>query len=377
MGFIKRVVLTAVAAVALVAAIPIRAEGSTMSIGATARQVAETAALYQSSADLINKTLTESLRTLDASGTASAAFRAGRSAELLDSIRGIVKRTGLKGVKVVSPAVESSFTRGAALAAEQAKELGLGGRVTQTETSGGFVGVNERTVDAIAADSVAKMQANLAQHGENAAGLFRSLSTSMAAIDSTRKVRSFSLSEREVNRVIAQGIITGDPRQAMGAMRRLIGEGAGFDKGLIDNYRKVGNQLVSVGAWTGTVRTYAEMVVRTRTAEAQVEGQIDRQASLGLDLAQITGSNSTNFCTRFVGLVVVVRGGARDGYVALSELPGGGPPFHPNCTKTLAAFVPDLVSEGRVEQSRRAQVVYERAAANGSLMEPWGTKRAA
>lgn len=374
MGFIKRVVLAAVAAVALVAAIPIRAEGSTMSIGATPRQVVETAALYQNAADAIKKNLVDAIRTLDSTGESAAAFRAGRSAELLASIRDVIKRAEIAGVKVISPAVQGAFKRGSALAAEQAKELGLGGRVTETATS--FAGVNEQTVDAIAADSVAKMQKGLRQHGENSAALFRSLSTSMAAIDADRKVRSFSLSERDVNRVIAQGIITGDPRQAMGAMRKLIGEGARFDPAVIENYRTVGNQLISVGQWTGTVRTYATMVVRTRTAEAQVEGQIERQASIGLDLAQITGSNSTNFCTRFVGLVVVVRGAARDGYIALSELPGGGPPFHPNCTKTLTAFVEDLVSEKRVEQSERAQVVYERALASGTLMAPI-TRRAA
>lgn len=232
-----------IAALLSVVAAPRPAEGSTMStVGASARVTAEIGAIYQGSADAINRELNKALRSLDSTGAASAAYTAGRSAELLENIKGVVARAGVAGVKVVSPAVQSAFNSGARLAAEQAKELGLGGVDGLASTS--FAGINERTVDALARDTVAKMQRRTEEHAGNAVALFRSLSTAMAGIDAQRRVKGFSLSEREVNRVIAHGVVSGDPRAAMGAMRELIGKGAGFSPSVIEDYRKVGNQLV-------------------------------------------------------------------------------------------------------------------------------------
>lgn len=341
--------------------------------GAPPSVVVELGAVYQSAADAINRSLAKALTDLAGDPTSDAAqFRRNRAAALLAEIKGAVKRANATGVRVVSTAHRTAFEEGVKAAERQVAELGvapISGRGGPLAT-GSFSGVNEDTVNALARDSVAKMSRGLNEHGERAAGLFRSLSKAMAGVDGENKVRGFSLSERDVNRVIARGVITGDPREALGLMRKLIGEGMKLAPGVLEDYRKTGNQLIAVGGWTGKVRTYAEMVLRTRTAEAQREGQVERQLSLGVDLAQITGSNSSNFCTRFVGLVVVVRGDARSQYPSLSELPGGGPPFHPNCTKNLRAFVAELVDEGRVRMHDNAARRYAAAVENGTLMEP-------
>ncbi|MFM9958464.1 MAG: hypothetical protein ACKVZJ_10330 [Phycisphaerales bacterium] len=381
-GQVAKWIGAAMALVVCVAAL--KAEGNTMDDpGVSAAKRAEIVAIYSGAAAAINKQLGDAIKELDATGSASASFRAGRAAELLDSIRAITRRARLAGVKVVSTGVEEAFTRGSALALEQAKELGIGGgqsavgsRQAGLDTS--FAAVQEETVERIAADSAAKMALRTEDHGENAVGLFRTLSQSLASAnrDGETLGRTFSLSEREVNRVIADGVVTGDPRRALGLMRELIGRGAGFDKSVIENYRKVGNQIINVGAWNGTVRSYAEMVVRTRTAEAQTQGQIARQVSVGITTAQITGSNSDNFCTNFVGLVVTLSGPVQDGTVALADLPEGKPPpFHPNCTKTFAAYVRSLVSEGRVEKAGTAVEEYRRRAANGSLLQNRSERR--
>ncbi len=355
--------------------------------GAPVGVVSEIGAMYGGAAQSINESLSKAITDLAAdAGSSSAQFRRNRAAALLAEIQGAVKRANVTGVKVVSTAHRTAFEAGVTAAQEQCAELGMqipngksqianGKSGLRTEDPGpfaigSFTGVNEETVNALARDSVAKMSRGLNEHGERAVGLFRSLSKAMAGVDAQDRVRGFSLSERDVNRVIARGVITGDPREALGLMRKLIGEGMKLSPAVLEDYRKTGNQLIAVGGWTGKVRTYAELVVRTRTSEAQREGQIDRQASLGVDLAQITGSNSSNFCTRFVGLVVVVRGDARGSYPALSDLPGGGPPFHPNCTKNLRAFVAELVDESRVRMHDNAARRYAAAAANGTLMEP-------
>lgn len=57
-------------------------------------------------------------------------------------------------------------------------------------------------------------------------------------------------------------------------------------------------------------------------------------------------------------------------YPALAGLPGGGPPFHPNCSKGTAAYVPELVSASRASLHARAMRVYVSRRNTGRLIEP-------
>jgi hypothetical protein len=62
---------------------------------------------------------------------------------------------------------------------------------------------------------------------------------------------------------------------------------------------------------------------------------------MGLDLVRIVGRISDNFCTAWLGQVFSLSG-RHPTYPALAALPGGGPPFHPNCSKSSAPFIEDL-----------------------------------
>jgi hypothetical protein len=62
------------------------------------------------------------------------------------------------------------------------------------------------------------------------------------------------------------------------------------------------------------------------------------------------GLVSTHFCTAFLGQVFSLSGKS-DKYPAYSELPGGGPPFHPNCSKSTRPFVEELASPAQLEQA--------------------------
>jgi hypothetical protein len=97
-----------------------------------------------------------------------------------------------------------------------------------------------------------------------------------------------------------------------------------------------------------TAQHYAGMVVRTKTREAVVTARNERFTQLGIDTVAIIGRLSDNFCTAFLGQVYSISG-KHPKYPALSSLPGGGPPFHPNCSKGVRPFIEALATPGQTK----------------------------
>ena len=85
---------------------------------------------------------------------------------------------------------------------------------------------------------------------------------------------------------------------------------------------------------------YAEMVVRTTTRQAVVQGQVDRMASHGVNLARVsTHSSSCPICIPLEGKLISLDG-------TVSEYQGEPvadssslPPLHPNCRHTIYPVV--------------------------------------
>lgn len=87
--------------------------------------------------------------------------------------------------------------------------------------------------------------------------------------------------------------------------------------------------------------SYAEMVVRTTTRQAVVEGSLARMAAHGINLARVSvHGDPCKICAPFQGRLVSLTGESTEyegeAAVSLGSLPNGGPPFHPNCKHTLA-----------------------------------------
>lgn len=289
-------------------------------------------------------------------------FRQTREAELLAQVQKIRARYAIESRPLITAANEAAYKAGLANSERQLREMGI-------KEAGDAVGgvsfnlINERAIEAFATDSAARMNAAINSHSINAVSLFRSFS---------KGALSGQIHERATNDILAKGIISGDPRGAIKELRGLIGNSIGADE--TESYRKVGNKLIEVGKATISVRHYAMTVVRTRTREATTEAQINRQLSVGIDLVQVTGLESENFCTRFLGMVFALRG-ARDGYPSVSEV--GRTPFHPNCSKTFTAYHPDLVSAGRVDRAEAAGRRFERDKAAGVLFDDLRSRRKA
>jgi hypothetical protein len=99
---------------------------------------------------------------------------------------------------------------------------------------------------------------------------------------------------------------------------------------------------------TFDVGYYARMVATTKTREATTKARHARLAQQGIDLVVVQGRVSVNFCTAYLNKVFSISG-KHPRYPALSSLPGGGPPFHPNCTKSTSPFIEELADPEEIE----------------------------
>ncbi len=85
------------------------------------------------------------------------------------------------------------------------------------------------------------------------------------------------------------------------------------------------------------MKTYTEMVARTTTREAMINGTANRLLEHGQDLAEITGGTAKNtcqVCRVWVGRTISLTG-KTPGYPTLEDARGAGV-FHGNCTHNIA-----------------------------------------
>jgi hypothetical protein len=87
------------------------------------------------------------------------------------------------------------------------------------------------------------------------------------------------------------------------------------------------------------MKTYAEMVARTTTMEAHLEGTRNRLVENGKDLVKVsTHSHPCPKCQRWEGKVLSLSGKTK-GYPTLDDAKSDGL-FHPNCEHAYGLFLP-------------------------------------
>jgi hypothetical protein len=266
----------------------------------------------------------------------------------------------------LSNGVLEAIDRGSQETEREARRFGLLGDSSSVGTgiSNATVGINDRTVQLLATDAVAAMTSRLSQAARDQMG---------ASVRLFREVAAGSVlssNEAGINRAIGQAIVTGNPREGQRALRELFRD-PNSDAAL--TYRKLGNRQITVGGWTGPTRAYASTLFRTRSREVSVLAKHERARELGVETFQITGRVSENFCTRFIGIVYTLGstagGGAGlpDYVISASDLPGGPPPFHPNCSKSSVLYIVGLVGGSREGNAVRARAAFDTARARGEL----------
>lgn len=292
--------------------------------------ITEIANVYQAVTDRIIADVTDFAAR---HGTSSQEFKRARAAQLVRRFDDHLRQFSRAVQRPVDAASASSYTLGLRQGASQLRAMGV--RAAGAPVQGSFTVVDADAIETLARDIVtASVRA-----ADNLAETARSV---------TRAIASADIADADVSRAIARGIAGGDPRTAMREVRELFRA-----PGDEDSFRRLGNRTIQVGGATMKVRNYAEMLVRTRTREAVVHARHETLKRNGVDLVIITGRVSKNFCTRYLGLICSLGGGSSE-HPPLSSLPGGGPPFHPNCSKGTRPYIEHLASDDDREAGKRA-----------------------
>ena len=345
-----------------------------------ARAAALIGGYWERTAADANAALARAVRDLAANPEASSPrWRALRAARVAEEIARLVERTGGESRAALLASLAQTSREGRQLAGAQLRQLGTERVERALDLGPGTIkdaGPRLEDVRAVALDSAARLEEAAGDHAARAQRVFRSFSD--GPLSGVAK-------ETAVNEAIVRGLTSGDPRVAERAIRAQIGDLTDEQIEITAEYRRVGRQIIEVGNAQMSVRAYAEMVTRTRMREATESGSRAQQQEYGIELVVIDGANSRNFCTRYLGLVCALTREATDGgrYPLLSSLPGqdgarargaGGPPWHPNCTKSTSPWVEGVMPDELEEQARRSATNYQRDVSAGRLGSDIGAR---
>jgi hypothetical protein len=266
---------------------------------------------------------------LHPTGTETGApFNQARAAQQLQQVDAIVRELKVRSNAWVGKQVPAVYKTALALADKQAAEVGI--RPEGSAIQGSFNLIDHPTVRIFARDMAVDLFKASDSMGETTKKILR-------------QTAQLKLGESEIDRILAGGVIDGQPAQTIQALRKALEKAHGGK--LVTIINKNGDPM------SFDAKDYAEMVARTKTREAAVTARHGRLEELGLDLVMIIGRISENFCTGFLGKVYSLSGTSPK-YPAYSSLPFGGPPFHPNCSKGTRPFVDELASKKQIAAAK-------------------------
>lgn len=134
------------------------------------------------------------------------------------------------------------------------------------------------------------------------------------------------LEERQVNELIARGVVQGETRKQVS--RRLSRK----LRTQLDN-----GQFVSINGRNYTPEYYAQVVARTRTREASTQGNINIGQEYDVDLYQVSvHEDACPICQPIQGKVYSFSGANPDFPELTADI---RPPIHPNCEHVLVPYV--------------------------------------
>lgn len=284
------------------------------------RVVTELTAQYEASAArLRDRILNPPGRNADA-----RKWNQARAAELLSQVDQELANLRKMAADWTGTALERSMQRGIRTADEQARQAGIVN--AGSPLKGTFSVVDRGAAEVLARDTVGDLV--------KAANSMRSQAATVL-----HRMAATGVTNAEVNTILTGGVIEGQPQQAIRELR--------------DALRKVHGEKVTITDKNGNPMEfdsgyYAHMVAVTKTREATVMARHARLADRGIDLVTVVGRVSVNFCTAYIDKVFSLSG-THPKYPPVSSLPGGGPPFHPNCTKSTAPFIEGLADPADLE----------------------------
>jgi hypothetical protein len=214
--------------------------------------------------------------------------------------------------------------RGIAAADRQAEEAGV--RDEGSPLRGSFSIVDRGAVEVLARDTVSDLVKAADSMKAHAGHVLR-------------RMAATGVSNAEVNTILTGGVIEGRPRDTIRELRELLVKVHGKQVTITD---KNGDPITFDAGY------YARLVAVTKTREATSKARHARLADRGMDLVVVVGRVSDNFCTAYLDKVFSISG-SHPKYPPLASLPGGGPPFHVQCSKSTAPFIEDLADPEEIE----------------------------
>lgn len=97
-----------------------------------------------------------------------------------------------------------------------------------------------------------------------------------------------------------------------------------------DAYSQAFTGIVDKAGRRWNLKTYSEMVVRTKVQQAHVYGTAQQGHEMGCHLFIISSHNAIDACSHWEGKIISV-GESIDGYHSYEELAASNEIFHPNC----------------------------------------------
>lgn len=281
-------------------------------------QVRELQRSYREAAREINATLRDAALT---------DFQRFRYTELKKQIDAILEGLDRQAVSVTQAVIPPCYKYGADLAAQALRDADVNTRGLNMGNKIHTSGMNA-IADQMAQDL---LQAN---------GIIQS-----EAVRILRRTQQMAVEDREINRMIGQGIIKGETRRETSerltqAIRDRIGYGDGI--------------RLAVPCRDGKTRhykpeDYAELVARTQTREAVTEGSLRTGQEFGVELFRVSvHEGACTQCLPFQGKIYAL--GKDPDFPTLERRP----PFHPRCAHVLTPVSRDIMEE-RGELERMAQ----------------------
>jgi hypothetical protein len=286
----------------------------------------------QSASDVLVSYYREAARRLKAivmapGNSNSADFRRAHGAMQLAQIDAEIQRLSKLASAWIEPNLRAAMEDGIALGNRQLKEIGL--LPEGSPLAGSLSKIDRGTPSNLAIDTYKDLVTKAAgSMGVNAKNALRHTSQTL-------------ITESEINRILAGGVIEGQPAHTIRELKEAL--------------EKVGGGKVTIATKNGgtidyEAGGYARLVARTKTREATVKARHERLESEGIHLVSIVGRISKYFCTGYLGMVFSLDGKS-DKYPSLDELPGKGPPFHPNCSKSTRPFIADLANAKELDMA--------------------------
>ena len=132
------------------------------------------------------------------------------------------------------------------------------------------------------------------------------------------------------------------------------------DSNIVSNFAnlpfiKISDKRARAGFRRLRIDKYAEMIARTKTAQAANIARRNRAFQYGQYLMQISKQRplQDDACHLYLGKAFALTEDAKKetGVPLIEELPNGGAPFHPNCIHQELVFVPEFKSDNEIKKA--------------------------